>query len=146
MALLLTKKTLNWYYGRTDESNVYRISMILHPGLKMAYFKKQNRPSDWLDNARHIIRSEYQNYVILRAAQSRVSRLAWQNGLRSLAEFELAVTGGRGVACGLAWLVSDRTACSHCRYVVHSSTSTSYQIFPSSPWCMQHLHPRRRRH
>ncbi|KAF8180271.1 hypothetical protein K438DRAFT_1447906, partial [Mycena galopus ATCC 62051] len=60
MALLLTKKTLNWYYGRTDESNVYRISMILHPGLKMAYFKKQNRPSDWLDNARHIIRSEYQ--------------------------------------------------------------------------------------
>jgi hypothetical protein len=27
MALLLAKKTMNRYYGRSDESNVYRISM-----------------------------------------------------------------------------------------------------------------------
>ena len=27
MALLLAKKTMNRYYGKTDESNVYRISM-----------------------------------------------------------------------------------------------------------------------
>ncbi|KAJ7929832.1 hypothetical protein B0H13DRAFT_1560978, partial [Mycena leptocephala] len=59
MALLLATKTMNRYYGRTDESNIYRISMIIHPGLKMAYFKKQNWPSGWINNARHIVRTEY---------------------------------------------------------------------------------------
>ncbi|KAJ7642994.1 hypothetical protein DFH06DRAFT_920279, partial [Mycena polygramma] len=56
MALLLAKKTMNRYYGRTDESDVYRIAMsisfiplqshhltvvslVLHPGLKLAYFR-----------------------------------------------------------------------------------------------------------
>ncbi|KAJ7934925.1 hypothetical protein B0H13DRAFT_1454624, partial [Mycena leptocephala] len=57
MALLLAKKTMNRYYRRTDESNIYRISMILHPGLKMAYFKEAE--SDWIDNACHIVRTEY---------------------------------------------------------------------------------------
>ncbi|KAJ6482747.1 hypothetical protein C8R45DRAFT_932344 [Mycena sanguinolenta] len=35
----------------------------------------------------------------------RLSRVACQNGLRRLAEFELAVTGLRGLACGLCLLV-----------------------------------------
>ncbi|KAJ6525555.1 hypothetical protein DFH09DRAFT_936571, partial [Mycena vulgaris] len=64
------KKTMNRYYGKTDESNVYRISMILHPGLKLAYFRQQKWPTDWIENARLITRAEFGDYVRLRAAQS----------------------------------------------------------------------------
>ncbi|EPS96243.1 hypothetical protein FOMPIDRAFT_1086622, partial [Fomitopsis schrenkii] len=35
----LAKKTLNRYYGRTDDSNAYRIAMVLHPRHKLQYFK-----------------------------------------------------------------------------------------------------------
>ncbi|KAJ7301067.1 hypothetical protein DFH08DRAFT_827846 [Mycena albidolilacea] len=44
---------------------------------------------------------------------NRLSRVAWPNGLRRLAEFEIAVAGGRGVACGVAWLVLGYTRHSH---------------------------------
>ncbi|KAJ6534286.1 hypothetical protein B0H19DRAFT_881596, partial [Mycena capillaripes] len=60
LALLLAKKTMNHYYARTDESNVYRIAMILHPGLKLAYFKKQRWPQALIDTAKSITRDEYQ--------------------------------------------------------------------------------------
>ncbi|KAJ7306141.1 hypothetical protein DFH08DRAFT_1054604 [Mycena albidolilacea] len=43
----------------------------------------------------------------------RLSRVAWPNGLRRLAEFEMALAGGRGVACGVAWLVLAYTRPSH---------------------------------
>ncbi|GBE86486.1 putative AC9 transposase [Sparassis crispa] len=35
----LTKKTLNRYYDKTDQSNVYSIAMVLHPSHKLEYFK-----------------------------------------------------------------------------------------------------------
>ncbi|KAJ7576299.1 hypothetical protein C8J56DRAFT_759954, partial [Mycena floridula] len=69
------KRTLNRYYGRTDESNVYRIAMselflfiylsmlsdfaVLHPGLKLAYFHKRQWLPAWIDAARDIVRSEF---------------------------------------------------------------------------------------
>ncbi|EDR03830.1 uncharacterized protein LACBIDRAFT_306525 [Laccaria bicolor S238N-H82] len=40
--LTLAKKTLNWYYSLTDESEVYQIVMaisVLHPQHKLEYFK-----------------------------------------------------------------------------------------------------------
>ncbi|KAJ7327924.1 hypothetical protein DFH08DRAFT_816090 [Mycena albidolilacea] len=43
----------------------------------------------------------------------RVSRVAGPNGLRRLAEFELAGNGRAGVACGVAWLVLDYTKLLH---------------------------------
>ncbi|KAJ6467306.1 hypothetical protein C8R45DRAFT_938662 [Mycena sanguinolenta] len=46
-------------------------------------------------------------------SRARLSRRACQNGLRRLAEFELAVTGLDGLACGLALLVSDYTTTLH---------------------------------
>ncbi|KAG2742801.1 hypothetical protein P692DRAFT_201674322, partial [Suillus brevipes Sb2] len=38
-AIALAKKTLNHYYELTDRSEVYRISLVLHPQHKLAYFK-----------------------------------------------------------------------------------------------------------
>ncbi|KAK7017583.1 ribonuclease H-like domain-containing protein, partial [Favolaschia claudopus] len=70
VTLLLAKKTMNRYYEHTDESNVYRISMVLHPGLKLAYFNKQNWPAEWIENARRITRTEFNDYIALRAAQT----------------------------------------------------------------------------
>ncbi|KAJ7839418.1 hypothetical protein B0H13DRAFT_1457269, partial [Mycena leptocephala] len=59
MAPLLAKKKMNKCYGSTDDSNIYRIAMILHPGLKLAYFKRQKWPQEWIDTARSITRDEY---------------------------------------------------------------------------------------
>jgi hypothetical protein len=89
MALLLAKRKMNQYYGNTDESNAYRIVMgtpdiswffwhlfvhtVLHPGLKLAYFKKQKWPEDWIATAKQITRDEYETYVQLRAATGVVS-------------------------------------------------------------------------
>ncbi|KAJ6617293.1 hypothetical protein B0H10DRAFT_1797659 [Mycena sp. CBHHK59/15] len=54
---------MNQYYANTDESNIYCIVMVLHPGLKLAYFKKQRWPQDWIDTSKSITRDEYQTYV-----------------------------------------------------------------------------------
>ncbi|KAF7371905.1 putative AC9 transposase [Mycena venus] len=32
---------MNKYYSATDMSNIYRIAMVLHPSLKLQYFKSQ---------------------------------------------------------------------------------------------------------
>ncbi|GBE82267.1 hypothetical protein SCP_0406510 [Sparassis crispa] len=37
-AIGLVKKTLNQYYDKTDHSNVYQITMVLHPTHKLTYF------------------------------------------------------------------------------------------------------------
>jgi hypothetical protein len=45
--------------------------------------------------------------------------VAWQNGLHRLAEFEIAVAGGHGVACSMAWLVLSYSMGFHCNYFVY---------------------------
>ncbi|KAJ7589284.1 hypothetical protein C8J56DRAFT_722754, partial [Mycena floridula] len=55
----LAKRTLNRYYGHTDESDVYCIAMILHPGLKLAYFHKRQWPQPWIDTARDVTRTQF---------------------------------------------------------------------------------------
>ncbi|KAF8322390.1 hypothetical protein F5887DRAFT_832574, partial [Amanita rubescens] len=47
-AVDLARSTLNRYYSLTDSSEVYRISMILHPRHKLVYFRNLNWPSDWI--------------------------------------------------------------------------------------------------
>ncbi|KAF9047977.1 hypothetical protein BDZ89DRAFT_884806, partial [Hymenopellis radicata] len=46
-ALLIAKRTLNRYYMLTDDSNLYRIAMILHSRYKMWYFDDQNWLPEW---------------------------------------------------------------------------------------------------
>ncbi|KAJ6586616.1 hypothetical protein B0H10DRAFT_1832534 [Mycena sp. CBHHK59/15] len=40
-ALKLAKKVMNKYYSATDESKVYRVAMILHPNIKLEYFRSR---------------------------------------------------------------------------------------------------------
>ncbi|TFK68645.1 hypothetical protein BDN72DRAFT_745736, partial [Pluteus cervinus] len=50
-AILCAKKTLNRYYSKTDLSITYRITTILHPSFKLAYFKNRRWPTAWIDEA-----------------------------------------------------------------------------------------------
>ncbi|KAE9400156.1 hypothetical protein BT96DRAFT_752871, partial [Gymnopus androsaceus JB14] len=50
-ALWLAQGTLNWYYSQMDESNVYHIAMILHPKLKLDYFRNCGWEKMWIDTA-----------------------------------------------------------------------------------------------
>ena len=42
---------LNKYYSKTDETVIFRISMILHPTHKLRYFKLANWEQSWIDEA-----------------------------------------------------------------------------------------------
>ncbi|KAF5377290.1 hypothetical protein D9615_006461 [Tricholomella constricta] len=58
-ALSLAKKTLNKYYTLSDSSEVYRITMILHPSFKLRYFESMGWDVEWIDTAREIIETEF---------------------------------------------------------------------------------------
>ncbi|KDR68329.1 hypothetical protein GALMADRAFT_215786 [Galerina marginata CBS 339.88] len=51
-ALTLAKKTLNRYYSLTDESEVYRITMVLHPQHKLDYFPQARWLPEWIETAK----------------------------------------------------------------------------------------------
>ncbi|KAF9031413.1 hypothetical protein BDZ89DRAFT_948864 [Hymenopellis radicata] len=55
----VAKLTLNKYYTLTDDSEVYRFAMILHPEHKLDYFKNTGWSDDWIDNAREMMRVAY---------------------------------------------------------------------------------------
>ncbi|SJL03663.1 uncharacterized protein ARMOST_16509 [Armillaria ostoyae] len=59
-SLCIAKKTLNRYYNITDYSEVYRISMVLHPRHKLAYFRKVGWSPTWIDTAHEIVQTEYE--------------------------------------------------------------------------------------
>ena len=76
-AMRLAHKKINRYYSLTDLSSVYRIAMgklkylsffghsdfdfclVLHPGLKLEYFRQQNWEEDWISNAEDLVCQEY---------------------------------------------------------------------------------------
>jgi len=58
-AMKLTCAKINQYYLMTDLSSVYCIAMVLHPGLKLEYFKQQDWEQDWVDNVENLVRNEY---------------------------------------------------------------------------------------
>ncbi|KAE9395040.1 hypothetical protein BT96DRAFT_826824, partial [Gymnopus androsaceus JB14] len=84
-ALTLAQATLNKYYSRTDDSNVYRIAMstsslsltisvltppvltmfnvVLHPNFKLEYFRKRGWDQVWINTAEEILREEFKPYV-----------------------------------------------------------------------------------
>jgi hypothetical protein len=83
-ALALGKQTLNRYYDKTDQSEVYRIAMgksllisllfnyfnsfpaVLHPRHKLHYFKKAGWDEAWIETARDIVRAEFdQTYAFM---------------------------------------------------------------------------------
>ena len=81
-ALTLGKQTLNRYYNKTDQSDVYRIAMgslfllliyfnwvsstVLHPRHKLQYFEKAGWKDTWIKTSREIVRTEFdQTYAFM---------------------------------------------------------------------------------
>ncbi|KAJ7831096.1 hypothetical protein B0H13DRAFT_1582379, partial [Mycena leptocephala] len=52
-------RTMNKYYSATDMSNVYRIAMVLHPSLKLEYFKSRKWADTWIATAKDLVSEEY---------------------------------------------------------------------------------------
>ena len=81
-ALTFARKSINKYYSKTDLSNVYRIAMgmfkiilwplhlnlihrltlVLHPQLKLKYFQQRGWTHDWISTAEAIVREEFVKY------------------------------------------------------------------------------------
>ena len=59
-ALKLASNKLNRYYSLTDDSITYRIAMVLHPGMKLEYFRQNEWQQDWIDQAETLVRQEYE--------------------------------------------------------------------------------------
>ncbi|KIY62424.1 hypothetical protein CYLTODRAFT_361514 [Cylindrobasidium torrendii FP15055 ss-10] len=59
-ALAIGKKMMNKYYALSDDSYVYRISMVLHPSHKLAYFQRLGWDNDWTHTAVQITREVWE--------------------------------------------------------------------------------------
>jgi hypothetical protein len=75
VALAIGKRTLNRYYDKTDQSEVFRIAMgmyflalplffsylwlVLHPRHKLRYFKNAGWQDEWIERAEEIVRTEF---------------------------------------------------------------------------------------
>jgi hypothetical protein len=60
-AMKLARKKMDRYYSLTDDSKTYRIAMVLHPGVKLEYFRDQNWEEEWIEQAESLVREEYGN-------------------------------------------------------------------------------------
>jgi hypothetical protein len=58
-AMELARKKMDRYYGLTDNSQIYRIAMVLHPGLKFKYFEEEGWDEVWIETAGVLVRREY---------------------------------------------------------------------------------------
>ncbi|KAF8606333.1 hypothetical protein BDV93DRAFT_437625, partial [Ceratobasidium sp. AG-I] len=45
------RQVLNKYYKKTNESELYRLAMLLHPSMRIHYFKAAGWEKDWIDTA-----------------------------------------------------------------------------------------------
>ena len=77
-AMKLAQRKINRYYSLTDLSSIYRISMgtsfscsslytlisvqVLHPGLKLEYFRQHEWEADWIEAAEELTRQEYSKH------------------------------------------------------------------------------------
>jgi hypothetical protein len=59
VAMKLVRAKMNRYYSMTDSSSSYRISMVLHPGMKLEYFRQHKWEDDWIEEAENLVREEY---------------------------------------------------------------------------------------
>ena len=61
-AAQLAKKTLNKHYEKTDQSNAYQITMVLHPKHKLMFFKNAGWEKAWIDTAEELVREEFDRH------------------------------------------------------------------------------------
>ncbi|KAK0465985.1 uncharacterized protein EV420DRAFT_1636544 [Desarmillaria tabescens] len=62
MACYHAMLVLNKYYAKTDESVIYHIAMIMHPGYKLQYFHSQNWLKEWIDDVVNVLCQEWNDY------------------------------------------------------------------------------------
>ena len=78
VAMKLAQRKINRYYSLTDLSSIYRISMgmllscsslcalisfqVLHPGLKLEYFRQHEWEAEWIEAAEDLVREEYSQH------------------------------------------------------------------------------------
>ena len=55
----LARNKMDRYHSLIDSSNAYRIAMILHPGMKLEYFRNQSWEEDWIEQAGSLVHEEY---------------------------------------------------------------------------------------
>ena len=55
----LACKKMDRYYSLTDSSHVYHIAMVLHPGMKLEYFRNQKWEAEWIEQAETLVREVY---------------------------------------------------------------------------------------
>ncbi|KAL1949782.1 hypothetical protein VTO73DRAFT_8663 [Trametes versicolor] len=53
---------LDKYYTLTDETMIYCLAMILHPGHKLQYFRDENWPEEWINEAVELLHAEWRQY------------------------------------------------------------------------------------
>lgn len=58
-AMKLARKKMDRYYSLTDSSTTYRIAMVLHPGMKLEYFRNQEWQAEWIEEAESLVRDQY---------------------------------------------------------------------------------------
>jgi hypothetical protein len=77
-AMKVAAAKIDQYYGCTDSSSVYRIAMgnsiilfmitsnenfsVLHPGLKLDYFRAHKWKNEWIEVAEDMVRDEYKTH------------------------------------------------------------------------------------
>ncbi|KAJ3964890.1 hypothetical protein EV361DRAFT_811521 [Lentinula raphanica] len=59
-ALTVGKRTLNKYYALSNDSDLYRIAMVLHPWYKLEYFRKAGWVQEWINVALSITREAWE--------------------------------------------------------------------------------------
>ncbi|TFY54825.1 hypothetical protein EVG20_g9550 [Dentipellis fragilis] len=52
----------NKYYAKTNDSIMYRLSMILHPKYKLDYFSRNKWPLQWVEIAKRLLREQWEQY------------------------------------------------------------------------------------
>lgn len=67
-AMQMARRKMDRYYSLTDEAAPYRIAMVLHPGLKLEYFRQHDWEREWVEQAEKLVREEYSANYERRAA------------------------------------------------------------------------------
>ncbi|TFY79033.1 hypothetical protein EWM64_g4980 [Hericium alpestre] len=61
-AMKLARNKMDRYWNMTDLSSTYRIAMVLHPGLKLQYFRNHHWEDEWIETAENLVREEYAHH------------------------------------------------------------------------------------
>ncbi|KAJ3749789.1 hypothetical protein EV360DRAFT_76163, partial [Lentinula raphanica] len=59
---MVDNQTMNKYYALTDDSDIYRMAIVLHPQHKLNYFTNAGWKQEWIDSAVEVTRHTWGHY------------------------------------------------------------------------------------